>query len=174
MGRRQRTRKACRVLDAKEDELTHPLTPSTTRWGQDPSTLCACCNQEIRAVCIYCPASPLAMTVRIPQTGGETEAARNTKGLVQNVLPGGGGGGGRNCRWASELAHESRAEPPSSRVSMWLSNLLMKVPHDQTPGLHCERNESPGSTSPWVFSFLGSCWERNEVCVFPRPQGPGP
>lgn len=92
------------MSDAKEDKLTHPLAPSTTRWGwgQDLSTLCASCNQEIRAVCIYCPISPLAMTVRIPQTVGETEAARNTKGLVQNVLP--GEAGRRNCRWASELA----------------------------------------------------------------------
>lgn len=31
------------------------------------------------------------MTVRSPQTGGETEAARNTKGPAQNELPGGAG-----------------------------------------------------------------------------------
>lgn len=88
----------------------------TRRSGQKPSALRGPAYRAITVICVSCFAFPLAIGVHVPETGGETEAARNAKGLHSTLPAGEGGCAGVGSRGgALELSHRPRAAPPLSR-----------------------------------------------------------
>lgn len=79
-GRRQRVRKDCRVPSPEEDKLNRPSTLSLTLWDRDTQQFAAVTTGR-KTIRIHCFLHPLDITVWVPKTGGETDAAQKAKRL---------------------------------------------------------------------------------------------